>query len=308
MTELDRDSLKGKRLPYLDKGYVQLIDFLGSDYLISMFARASFAQDGFKSGEEDAKLLNLIDYLVKHKHTSPIEAGEIVFQMKIPLFVRDQLVRHRTASLNIQSLRYAPHDGDYYVPPRDRYRDQDQFNKQGSGDLLLKEVADAYAELIDEHSSKSYALYEKLIQGGLARETARVVLPTNFYTTLCWKMDTKNLMNFLKLRDDGHAQPEIQELARCVDYFYSQLFPKTHSAYVEFIKLSQELPQTESEILKELIHTLSNIVFEDTYSKEAGDSSLEFQAWIDQSVKMLASNKNLTKRRTTELLNFINNR
>lgn len=252
---------------YLDKGYVKFISSDGDDQRISTFARASFDEVGY---DDPAKITNLINYLVEKEHTSPIEAGELTFQFKLPLMVRDQLVRHRTASMNIQSLRYSKHDGEFYIPELDRFCEQDEWNKQGSGEPLEKEVAEAYQDLIRNHSESSYKLYQTMIdKGGLARETARMVLGTNFYVTMAWKIDTKNLMHFLKLRDDPHAQPEIQMLAQIISMFFQREFPITFAAYEEFIKNSKKFPKTELSIIQELLSSLDQSVVSDTIAKSS---------------------------------------
>lgn len=237
-------------IQYLDNGYVKHVASNGSDELIATFARASFDETAYV---DETKNKNLINHLVEKEHTSPIEAGEMVFQFKLPLFVRDQLVRHRTASLNIQSLRYSKHNGEYYVPDLSRFCEQDAWNKQGSGAQIDQTTAAMMAESIDDHSRECYDLYETLIAGGLARETARMVIPTNFFVTMAWKCDTKNLMHFLRLRDDPHAQWEIQKLAQIVSDFFKRDFPMTYAAYEEFIKGATKISASETSILRKLL-------------------------------------------------------
>lgn len=237
-------------ISYLDKGYVKLLLSAADASFVAKFARASFDVQDAKTAKEDERLIN---YLVEHEHTSPIEAGEMWFQAKLPLFVRDQLVRHRTMSMNIQSLRYSKHDGDYYLPSVDRMRLQDKWNKQGSGDPLDPSVALFLIQNIKDHSDSSYKKYTNMVSYGLAKETARMVIPTNFFVTMCFKVDTKNLMHFLKLRDDGHAQWEIQQLAKMIDHFFKREFPELHSAYVEHIKEGVRLSRKEIEAVRSLL-------------------------------------------------------
>ena len=237
-------------IPYLDKGYVRHVASNGDDELIATFARASFDEDAYQDPDKNR---NLINHLVDEEHTSPIEAGELIFQFKLPLFVRDQLVRHRTASMNIQSLRYSKHDGDYYIPELDRFRQQGKWNKQESGDLMQEDDAVLSREYMILHSKMCYSVYERLIGWGLSRETARLVIPTNFFVTMAWKCDTKNLMHFLRLRDDPHAQWEIRQLAKIISSFFERDFPMTYAAYEEFIKHSRKVARTELEILRELL-------------------------------------------------------
>lgn len=241
----------GTEVPYLDKGYVRLIEVGGSDEFIARFARCSFNNQNKEYTDDENR--RLINYLVANRHTSPIEAGSFWFEMKMPIFVMRQHGRHRTASLNEQSLRYAEHDGDFYLPPTNRFCENTAYNKQGSGEELPDDTQELLRDLYLMHSEDSYSLYKKMLEEGLARETARAVLGTNFYTTVCWKMDTKNLLHYLSLRDEGHAQHEIQELAQIIASFVEYHFPMLYQAHLDNTKNAIHLSSDEREVLSDIL-------------------------------------------------------
>lgn len=236
---------------YLDNGYVRFLGSFGSDELVAKFARCSFVnQDKEYTKKQD---IGLINYLFEHKHTSPIESCNISFEIKMPLFVAQQHIRHRTASLNQQSLRYSVHDGDYYVPDLDQMRTNDKWNKQGSGDLLDPLSQHYCQQVIDEQLHDQYKAYEDLIKRGLTKEQARGILGTNFYTVICWQMDTKNLFHYLALRNDGHAQWEIQQLAKIIDSFVRREFPLLCDAFDKFWKNAKTFSEPELEVLRKYV-------------------------------------------------------
>lgn len=214
---------KGHTIQIGEHGYVRYVDHLGDDRLIVGSARISYKSPS-KGEEADRKLIH---YLLKNKHTSPFEMGKIVFNVKCPIFVMRQWVRHRMQNLNEISARYTELPDQFYLPTE--FRAQDTVNKQGS-------VA---AELDHEHLRGvmntayrfAYNTYEKLLREGVAKEMARFVLPVGIYTEVfsCWDMN--NLLKFFVLRDDAHAQAEIQDFARAMKTIARALFPWTMDAY-----------------------------------------------------------------------------
>lgn len=245
-------SFKDQKLDYLDKGWVILRDYMGDDVTMADFARDSYGKSANEYTYEQN--VGLINRLFEHYHTSPIESGEMVFSIKLPIFVMRQHVRHRTASLNELSLRYREHDGDYYVPELENLRTQDNhWNKQGSLNSLPVDVATEIRNKIISTSESCYQDYQDMISKGLARESARSILPVNFYTVVTWKMDTKNLFHYLKLRDDPHAQWEIRELAGKISHFVSLCFPEAYKAYLEYWKDSVTFSATEIKLLRQMI-------------------------------------------------------
>lgn len=218
-----------KEIKVLDHGYVRYIDHMGSDARILEAARVSYKSKG-KGDEADKKLLG---YLWKNKHTSPFEMCKLTLNIKMPIFIMRQYVRHRMQSLNEMSARYTQLPEEFYIPTE--WRKQDIKNKQGSvqaewtheeQNIMTKEVA--------EFCDKSYELYMSLINRGVAREMARMVLPVNIYTEFYTSWDLKNLLHFVTLRDDSHAQFEIQEYGKAIKQICIDLFPWTMDAYEKY--------------------------------------------------------------------------
>lgn len=213
----------GCTIPVLDHGFVRYIDHMGTDQRICEAARISYKSPS-KGAEADEKLIN---YLWKNKHTSPFEMVKLTLNIKMPIFVMRQYVRHRMQNLNEVSARYTELPAEFYVP--DVWRKQDIKNKQGSveADLHNSELS---ANLI-VHCNAAYKLYQYMLDCGAAREMARMVLPVNIYTEIyaCW--DMKNLLHFITLRDDPHAQWEIQQYGKAIKTICRELFPMTMRAY-----------------------------------------------------------------------------
>lgn len=228
---------KGYTIPVLDHGYVRYIDHMGTDQRICEAARISYKSPS-KGEEADKKL---IAYLWKNKHTSPFEMCKITLNIKLPIFVMRQYVRHRMQNLNEVSARYTELPAEFYIPSC--WRKPDQKNRQGSlpdgnwnpllecqddtGEWTTLTATEAY----EEQLKNSYRVYQELIKGGIAREMARMVLPVSIYTEIysCW--DLKNLLHFITLREDSHASWEIQEYARAIKSIITELFPWTMEAY-----------------------------------------------------------------------------
>jgi thymidylate synthase (FAD) len=196
--------------PVLDKGFVRLVDYLGGDARIVQAARVSYGE-GTKSYREDA---GLIDYLLRHEHTSPFEQVVLTFHVKLPIFVARQWIRHRTARVNEISGRYSIMKDDFYLPSPLDVAAQSEDNKQGRASAALEagEAVRVIASL-EAGQKAAYADYKTLVDSGLARELARVNLPLSLYTEWYWQIDLHNLFRFLALRLDAHAQKEIRAYA-----------------------------------------------------------------------------------------------
>lgn len=220
----------------LDHGFVRLIDTLGDDKRIVDAARVSYSSG--KTLREDAAL---IDYLMKNEHWSPFEQVVFVFHLKLPIFVFRQVVRHRTARLNEVSGRYSVLKEEFYVPKLDRIQAQDSVNRQGSSGPIDSDDQEVALQLIENASEEAFDYYHRLLKLGVARETARLVLPLNTYTEVYWQMDLRNLFNFLKLRLDGHAQWEAQEYARAIADIVKAKVPVAYRAFETHV-LSQKIP------------------------------------------------------------------
>jgi thymidylate synthase (FAD) len=237
-------------------GFVRLIDVMGDDNSIADAARVSYGK-GTRTASDNR---NLIRYLVRHKHTSPLEMVEVKFHLKLPIFVMRQLVRHRTASLNEYSGRYSIMSDDCYVPDLDYIQPQSQTNKQGRGDDGLSDRWKArYQETINDIRYKCLVAYRFLIgnesieHGGLTRELARTVLPVSNYTECYWKMDLHNFFHFCRLRMDDHAQQEIQDYAKVMYEMVKPHFPSSCEAFEDYIYNSVTLSRMEINVLQ---HTL----------------------------------------------------
>ena len=234
-----------QRLDVLDKGFVRLVDHMGNDARIVQSARVSYG-DGTKSVRQDK---GLIDYLMRHRHTSPFEQVEFTFHIKLPLFVMGQLVRHRTSNLNQMSARYSVMADEFYIPEKIRLQDND--NKQGS---VESQDDDQYLlEIIEDNALKSYIDYKLLLEKGVAREMARMVLPQNLYTEVYWKQDLHNLLHLLKLRMDSHAQWEIQQYANAMYELVKPIVPYTIESWERNVLNSVSLNSDEQDILKRVL-------------------------------------------------------
>lgn len=216
MTKLDQHEIK-----CLDYGFVVLDAVMGDDRTPAQTARTSFRNRIERTADEDAKLT---DYLVRNRHTTPIEFCQVRFYMKMPIFVARQLVRHRTASINEVSLRYVKAAKEFYVPERERCQAAPKHNKQGSSDDIV-ELPDLVRGLIIRSGNQAYQTYEQLLQIGLATEIARTVLPLGTYTEWFWQNDLHNTLHMLGLRLDPHAQYEIRVYAEAMLALLEPIYP-----------------------------------------------------------------------------------
>jgi thymidylate synthase (FAD) len=228
-------------IPVLDHGFVRVIDYMGDDAAIVQAARVSYGR-GTRKVSEDRGLIN---YLLRHRHTTPFEMCEIKFHVKLPIFVARQWIRHRTANVNEYSARYSVLDEEFYVPAAEHLATQSQINKQGRDDRLpAGEAAEVLASIKGE-SARAYGTYTRLLnengkgevidadRQGIARELARMVLPANIYTQWYWKIDLHNLLHFLSLRADAHAQYEIRAYAEAMLDVVKRWVPITYEAFAQ---------------------------------------------------------------------------
>ncbi len=237
----------GDRLAVHDHGYVTLQEVMGSDEIIVDSARISYDHRG-KSEDR-----GLIRYLLRNRHTSPFEMGVLRFEVKMPIFVARQWIRHRTASLNEMSARYTELPNEMFVPKVVAV--QSQENKQGR--VIHPDYGgtnhDALRNIITRANMRAYSAYETLLDAGVARELARGVLPVNIYTKFVWKMDLHNLMHFLDLRLDPHAQKEIRDYAEVIEKLVALYFPISHEAFVDYVRDAYTCSRMEVEFLRKLI-------------------------------------------------------
>ncbi len=231
-----------RALPVLDHGFVRVIDYMGDDAAVVQAARVSYGR-GTRKVSEDA---GLIRYLMRHRHSTPFEMCEIKYHVKLPIFVARQWIRHRTANVNEISARYSILDREFYLPAPDNLAAQSAVNRQGRGDLLEGEDAARVLDLLRSDAMQTYDHYALMLnenedgtpvdpgRQGLARELARMNLTLNTYTQWYWKTDLHNLLGFLSLRADAHAQYEIRVYAEAMLESVKAWVPATYAAFCDF--------------------------------------------------------------------------
>src|SRR5437764_4397082 len=229
-------------IPVLDHGFVRVIDYMGDDGAIVQAARVSYGR-GTKRVSEDRGLIN---YLMRHRHTTPFEMCEIKYHVKLPIFVARQWIRHRTANINEYSARYSILDNEFYIPAPEHLAAQAVTNRQGRGAVIEGEAARRVLDLLREDAERAYAGYAELLNEdesgapidskwpGLARELARMNLSLNCYTQWYWKVELHNLLNFLSLRADPHAQYEIRTYADAMLDTLKAWVPLAYAAFLEY--------------------------------------------------------------------------
>ena len=237
----------------LDHGFVRVIDYMGNDTSIVQAARVSYGE-GTKKSRDDK---SLIFYLMRHWHSTPFEMCEIKLHVKLPVFVARQWIRHRTANVNEYSARYSILDNEFYIPKSENLASQSSSNNQGRGDVLEGEEAKKVIQILKSDSLRSYKSYEKMLskenKKGLARELARMNLPTNIYTQWYWKTDLHNLFNFIRLRNDLHAQYEIRVYAEKIAELVKNWVPFAFEAFEQYQLNSSHLSSNGLSCIKRLM-------------------------------------------------------
>ncbi|HEY8830406.1 MAG TPA: FAD-dependent thymidylate synthase, partial [Candidatus Limnocylindria bacterium] len=243
------EALLYQPIPVLDHGFIRVIDYMGDDAAVVQAARVSYGA-GTKKIREDAGLIN---YLMRHRHTSPFEMCELKLHAKMPIFVAREWVRHRVANLNETSGRYSILDNEFYLPAPEQLGTQSRSNRQGRGETITGPESIRVLEILREDAERSYSHYEEMLneniagdtidpaRSGLARELARMNLSVNFYTQWYWKIDLHNLLHFLNLRTDAHAQYEIRVYADAILEVVKQWVPLTYAAFMDYRKGAYEL-------------------------------------------------------------------
>lgn len=233
----------------LDHGFIRVVDYMGSDSSIVQAARVSYGKGTKQISQDEA----LIKYLMRHHHTTPFEMCEIKFHVKLPIFIARQWIRHRTANVNEYSARYSILDNEFYIPKPEQVAKQSDNNKQGSGEAFDPDTSKEIIDSLTNDSNLVYSHYEKFIEQGLAREIARTNLTLNYYTQFYWKIDLHNLLHFLKLRADKHAQYEIRVYAEVMLDIIKKWVPLAYNAFVEYCLESAHISKTGLEIIRKLI-------------------------------------------------------
>jgi thymidylate synthase (FAD) len=273
----------------LDHGFIRVVDYMGNDSAVVQAARVSYGQ-GTKKVNADKGLIN---YLIAHRHTTPLEMCEIKFHIKLPIFIARQWIRHRMASINEYSARYSIMEDEFYIPKAQHLSAQSKVNHQGRDESRVLNAAEQkqVLEILKEDSKKSYQHYLEMInqnpdgevsdpdKEGLARELARMNLPLNCYTQWYWKIDLHNLLHFLSLRADSHAQYEIRVYAEIILDIVKKWVPHCHEAFMKHRKHGKDLSGPALEVIKRMV----------------------------KGEKVLQENSGLSAREWDELMNLINN-
>ena len=248
-------------VPALDHGFVRVVDYMGDDSSIVQAARVSYGK-GTKQVSTDS---GLIKYLMRHWHSTPFEMCEIKYHIKLPIFIARQWIRHRTANVNEYSARYSILDKEFYLPSSENLAAQSTSNRQGRGDVLEGNQAEEVLKLLKSDAERTYDNYETMLnerydgstinenKKGLARELARMNLTLNTYTQWYWKTDLLNLMNFLRLRADSHAQYEIRVYADIMLDTVKKWVPITYDAFMDYRVGGTEVSAKAKKIIQKLI-------------------------------------------------------
>lgn len=253
MTRLAQVANDERYTPLLDHGFVALLDHMGSDQSIEFATRQSYGE-GTRAISDTR---NLLRYLVRHMHTSPIEMGEVQFHLKLTIAMARQFLRHRTANVNEYSARYSILTDEFYMPASDRLALQSTDNKQGSGEEAAPEVQARMIEVMDQSFGNSFENYNELLGLGMSRETARNVMPVGGYTEMVWKCDLKNFLHFIRLRLDPHAQAEIRQMAQIMYDKVKPLFPLLCEAFEDYTLNGANLSIFEIEVLQNIVKGLA---------------------------------------------------
>lgn len=243
------DAILGQPLRVLDDGFVRVIDYMGSDTAIVQAARVSYGA-GTRRLREDR---GLIRYLMRHAHSTPFEMCEIKLHVRVPMDIWRQWIRHRTANVNEYSTRYSVAIDAAQRTPPDAWRQQSTTNRQGSSGRLDAAIGADLTAREAEVQALARAVYEERLAAGVAREQARKDLPLSTYTEAYWKIDLHNLMHFLRLRMDSHAQEEIQQYARAIgDEIVARWCPLAWEAFREYAVHGLTLTEAEIAIIGHL--------------------------------------------------------
>lgn len=255
------DAILGRRFEVLDHGFVRVLDYMGGDTEVAEAARVSYGR-GTKTSRDNR---NLIRYLMKHKHTSPFEMAEIKLHLKAPIFVARQWMRHRMASINEASGRYSIFEKEFYVPKITDICEQSTDNKQGRGQQVSLDYAGIVMDMLRQDSERQYESYEFLLNDRgdgepvdetreqLARELARMSLTMNYYIEWYWKIDLHNLLHFLQLRLDPHAQLEIRKYAERIGQIVKNWVPDCWDAFLNYRLEAVTFSRIEMKILRQLV-------------------------------------------------------
>ena len=261
VTALELEKILYEAIPVLDHGFIRVVDYMGDDTSIVQSARVSYGKGTKKVSTDNG----LIKYLMRHWHSTPFEMCEIKYHVKLPIFIARQWIRHRTANINEYSARYSILDKEFYLPEPKHLAAQSKSNRQGRGDVIEGDQAKQVLELLKNDAERTYNDYEMMLNErydgtiidekkiGLARELARMNLTLNTYTQWYWKIDLLNLMNFLRLRADDHAQYEIRAYADAILETVKKWVPITYEAFIDYRVGGAEISAKGKIVIQKLI-------------------------------------------------------
>lgn len=243
------DNLRWKKFPVLNDGFVCLVDVMGDDSSVVQAARVSYGE-GTKKVSDDR---TLIRYLLRHRHTTPFEMAEVKMLIRVPMDCWRQWIRHRTANVNEYSTRYSLAIDASQTTTPEEWRSQAESNRQGSGEMLPQDVGAQLTEQETELQNQIRSVYQERIDSGVAREQARKDLPLSTYTEAYWKVDLHNLLHFLALRMDSHAQLEIRNYATAIgEQIIRPLFPVVWEAFLDYRMQSMHLTRLDIGVIQRL--------------------------------------------------------
>ena len=283
VTAPELEKILYEAIPILDHGFIRVVDYMGDDSSIVQSARVSYGKGTKKVSTDEG----LIKYLMRHWHSTPFEMCEIKYHIKLPIFIARQWIRHRTANVNEYSARYSILDKEFYLPSPEHLAAQSQSNRQGRGEILEGEKAKKVLELLKGDAEQTYNNYEMMLNErydgsvidensvGLARELARMNLTLNTYTQWYWKTDLLNLMNFLRLRADHHAQYEIRIYAEAMLDTVKKWVPITYEAFMDYRVGGTEVSAKGKEVINKLIKNQKINVEESGLSKREWNELME---------------------------------
>ncbi len=293
VTAPELEKILYEAIPILDHGFIRVVDYMGNDTSIVQAARVSYGK-GTKKVSTDS---GLIKYLMRHWHSTPFEMCEIKYHVKLPIFIARQWIRHRTANVNEYSARYSILDKEFYLPELENLAAQSQSNRQGRGDVLQGEQAKKVLNLLKNDAEQTYNNYEIMLnerydgsiidekEVGLARELARMNLTLNTYTQWYWKTDLLNLMNFLRLRADHHAQYEIRAYAEAMLNTLKKWVPITYEAFMDYRVGGTEVSAKGKIILQKLIKNEKVDIDKSGLSKREWNELMTSFGIIDKVIK-----------------------
>ena len=292
VTSLELEKVLYDLIPVLDHGFIRVIDYMGDDSSIVQAARVSYGKGTKKVSTDEG----LIRYLMRHRHSTPFEMCEIKYHIKLPIFIARQWIRHRTANVNEYSARYSILDKEFYVPAKEQLATQSASNRQGRGDVLGGSQANEVLKILKDDATRTYSNYEIMLnerfdgtiidekKDGLARELARMNLTLNTYTQWYWKTDLLNLLNFLFLRSDDHAQYEIRVYADKMLETVKKWVPITYEAFMDYRVGAAEISSKGIKVIKDLISGKKISIEQSGLSKREWNELMEVLKLEDKKI------------------------